>query len=200
MRKHPIRRIVLGSAATVSGVVLLLALKMPYAPWEAERTSAAQPPAAGAPAAPGAGGAASPGAPAGDPAGGGPAGGGPAGGDPAGGGEAAAPGGGQGAGGGGGGAPAQEAPRTVTGDLVTTEYGPVQARITLTGGKITAADAAQAPSGNPQTESITARAVPELGKKAVQAQSAEIDTVSGATFTSEGYKKSLQSALDKAGG
>ncbi|MCC3655133.1 FMN-binding protein [Streptomyces sp. S07_1.15] len=185
MRKHPIRRVVLGSAATVSGVVLLLALKMPYAPWEAERTSAAQPPAAGAPAAPGTGGAGapSPGAPAGDPAGGG---------------EAAAPGDGQG--GGEGGAPAQDAPRTVTGDLVKTEYGPVQARITLTGGKITAADAAQAPSGNPQTESITARAVPELGKKAVQAQSAEIDTVSGATFTSEGYKKSLQSALDRAGG
>ncbi|KNE80257.1 MULTISPECIES: FMN-binding protein [Streptomyces] len=192
MRKHPIRRIVLGSAATVSGVVLLLALKMPYAPWEAERTSAAQPPAAGAPAAPGTGGAGapSPGAPAGDPAGG----------APAGGGEAAAPGDGQGGDAGGGGAPAQDAPRTVTGDLVKTEYGPVQARITLTGGKITAADAAQAPSGNPQTESITARAVPELGKKAVQAQSAEIDTVSGATFTSEGYKKSLQSALDRAGG
>ncbi|MEU4687027.1 FMN-binding protein [Streptomyces xinghaiensis] len=188
MRKHPIRRVVLGSAATVSGVVLLLALKMPYAPWEAERTSAAQPPAAGAPAAPGTGGAGapSPGAPAGDPAGGAPAGGG---------GDGAA-----GDGQGGDGAPAREAPRTVTGDLVTTEYGPVQARITLTGGKITAADAAQAPSGNPQTESITARAVPELGKKAVQAQSAEIDTVSGATFTSEGYKKSLQSALDRAGG
>ncbi|MCC9742514.1 FMN-binding protein [Streptomyces sp. MNU89] len=110
------------------------------------------------------------------------------------------PGDSQGGGGDEGGAPAQDAPRTVTGDLVKTEYGPVQARITLTGGKITAADAAQAPSGNPQTESITARAVPELGKKAVQAQSAEIDAVSGATFTSEGYKKSLQSALDRAGG
>lgn len=84
----------------------------------------------------------------------------------------------------------------VTGDPVRTEYGTVQVRITLSGNRITAATAVQAPSGTPRSEELTASAVPELGQRAVAAQSADIDTVSGATYTSEGYVASLQSALD----
>ncbi len=101
-----------------------------------------------------------------------------------------------GAGAGGGGA-AQV--RTVTGDAVKTQYGPVQVRITVEGGKITAADAVQAPSGG-QSSQINGNAVPKLNAAAVAAGSADIDAVSGATYTSNGYKQSLQSALDRAGG
>ncbi|EFL42323.1 FMN-binding domain-containing protein [Streptomyces griseoflavus Tu4000] len=102
---------------------------------------------------------------------------------------------GQGAGGGGGSAQA----RTVTGDAAQTQYGPVQVRITVSGGKITEAETVQAPKGG-QSDRITADAVPKLNQAAVAAGDAEIDTVSGATYTSAGYKQSLQSALDKAGG
>ena len=102
---------------------------------------------------------------------------------------------GQGAGGGGGSAQA----RTVTGDAAQTQYGPVQVRITVSGGKITEAETVQAPKGG-QSDRITSDAVPKLNQAAVAAGDAEIDTVSGATYTSAGYRQSLQSALDKAGG
>ncbi|MFI6014333.1 FMN-binding protein [Streptomyces sp. NPDC051243] len=88
---------------------------------------------------------------------------------------------------------------TVTGDAVQTQYGPVQVRITVSGGKITKAETVQAPSGG-QSTNITANAVPKLNQAAVAAGSADIDAVSGATYTSAGYKESLQSALDQAGG
>jgi uncharacterized protein with FMN-binding domain len=88
--------------------------------------------------------------------------------------------------------------KTVTGDVVTTEYGPVQVRITVAGGKITKADAVQAPSGG-TSDQKTALAIPKLNQEAVAAGNASIDSVSGASYTSGGYKKSLQSALDKAG-
>jgi uncharacterized protein with FMN-binding domain len=89
--------------------------------------------------------------------------------------------------------------KTVTGDVVTTEYGPVQVRITVANGKITKADAVQAPSGG-TSDQKTALAIPKLNQEAVAAGNANIDSVSGASYTSGGYKKSLQSALDKAGG
>ncbi|MBK3576940.1 FMN-binding protein [Streptomyces sp. MBT65] len=89
--------------------------------------------------------------------------------------------------------------KTVTGDVVTTEYGPVQVRITVAGGKITKAEAVQAPSGG-TSDQKTALSIPKLNQEAVAAGSANIDSVSGASYTSGGYKKSLQSALDKAGG
>ena len=95
-------------------------------------------------------------------------------------------------------APAAQA-KTVTGEVVSTEYGPVQVRITVAGGKITKADAVQAPSGG-TSDQKTALAIPKLNQEAVAAGSANIDSVSGASYTSGGYKKSLQSALDKAGG
>ncbi|MEU9353850.1 FMN-binding protein [Streptomyces griseoloalbus] len=89
--------------------------------------------------------------------------------------------------------------RTVTGDVAQTQYGPVQVRITVNGGKITRAEAVRAPEGG-QSDRITSDAVPRLNQAAVAAGSAEIDAVSGATYTSAGYEQSLQSALDRAGG
>ncbi|TDT36745.1 FMN-binding protein [Streptomyces sp. BK208] len=86
---------------------------------------------------------------------------------------------------------------TVTGDAADTRYGPVQVRLTVSGGKITGAEAVQAPRGG-QSDRVTADAVPELNRAAVAAGTADIDAVSGATYTSAGYRQSLQSALDKA--
>ncbi|MFF5368294.1 FMN-binding protein [Streptomyces sp. NPDC013187] len=116
---------------------------------------------------------------------------------PAGGGssQAAGSGGGQAAGSGGG----QAATQTLTGSVAQTQYGPVQVRVTVAGGKITKAEAVQAPKGG-RSDQITSSSVPRLNQAAVAAGTADIDAVSGATYTSAGYKKSLQSALDQAGG
>lgn len=84
------------------------------------------------------------------------------------------------------------------GDVVQTQYGPVQVEISVRGGKITRARALQQPSGDGQTDSINSYAVPQLNQETLAAQSAQIDTVSGASFTSDGYQRSLQSALDAA--
>jgi len=151
MRKsHPVRRVVLATAATVSGVVLMLSLKPSTDPASAQaggaipqQTAAAQESAQG--------------------------------------GTGAAAGG------------------AVTGDVVQTQYGPVQVRITVSGNRITKAEAVQAPKGG-ESDQKTALSVPKLNQAVVAKQSPQIDTVSGATYTSEGYKKSLQSALDQAGG
>lgn len=88
--------------------------------------------------------------------------------------------------------------KTYTGNSVQTRWGPVQVRITVQGGRITAADAVVYPTGNGRDREINAYALPILGQEVVQAQSAQIDMVSGATVTSEGYLSSLQSAIDKA--
>ncbi len=87
---------------------------------------------------------------------------------------------------------------TVTGDVVQTRWGPVQVAITVSGGRITGSQAVQVPSGNQRDDEINAVAVPLLDAAVLQAQSAQIDTVSGATVTSEGYLQSLQSAIDRA--
>jgi uncharacterized protein with FMN-binding domain len=84
------------------------------------------------------------------------------------------------------------------GSLVTTRYGPIQVRITVTAGKITDVTAVVTPAGSPRTEQINADAIPQLRAHALSAQSADIDTVSGATYTSAGYRKSLQAAITKA--
>ncbi|MGW5472653.1 FMN-binding protein [Streptomyces chartreusis] len=145
MRKsHPIRRVVLAGAATVSGIVLLLSLKPASDPGSAQAAGVGAPPAA------------------------------------------SAQGGAQAAGSG-----------TVTGEAAQTQYGAVQVRLTVSNGKITRAEAVQAPKGG-QSDQITANAVPKLNQAVVAAQGADIDAVSGATYTSAGYKESLQSAIDKA--
>jgi uncharacterized protein with FMN-binding domain len=70
-------------------------------------------------------------------------------------------------------------------------------QITVTNGKITAAQAVVYPQSNPRDQEINAYAVPQLNAEAVASSSAGIDMVSGATYTSQGYISSLQSALDK---
>jgi uncharacterized protein with FMN-binding domain len=149
-KSHPIRRVVLATAATVSGIVLLLSLKPASDPAAASAGGAPQQSVAGQESPQG------------------------------------------------GSSQQSSQARTVTGAVATTQYGPVQVRLTLAGGKITKAEAVQAPSGGRSTQ-VTDDAVPRLNQQAVAAGTADIDTVSGATYTSAGYKQSLQSALDKAG-
>lgn len=146
-KNHPLRRIVLASAATVSGMVLVLSLK----PHTTPQAAVAVP--------------------------------------------STAPSGGSSAGTGTG-----TGTKTVTGDAIQTRWGPVQVRITLENGKITDATAVTYPTENPRDQEINSYAIPRLRAEALQAQSADIDTVSGATYTSDGYRQSLQSALDSASG
>jgi uncharacterized protein with FMN-binding domain len=145
-KNRPLRRIVLASAATVSGVVLLLSLKPHAAPGAALALPA---PAGSASASSGSG------------------------------------------------RPATGT-KTVTGDTVQTRWGPVQVRITLKNGRLTDVTAVSYPTDNPRDQEINSFALPRLRGEALQAQSASIDTVSGATYTSDGYRRSLQSALDSA--
>jgi len=88
--------------------------------------------------------------------------------------------------------------QTYTGDTVQTQWGPVQVQVTVSGGEITDVTTLQHPSGNSRDEEINAYALPVLRENVLSAQSADIDLVSGATVTSQGYVGSLQSALDQA--
>lgn len=178
-KKHPLRRILLSTAATVSGVVLLLALKQPA---DSSATAAAQ-----APAGTGAASATASqnaqdaqggeGAQQDEPSSG-----------PLPTKSAAASSGTSGSSG------TSTATKAVTGDSVDAQYGAVQVKLTVSGGKITKAETLQAPTTGPGGD-----AVPKLNAEVVTAQSANVDAVSGASYTSEAYKKSLQSAIDKAG-
>lgn len=87
---------------------------------------------------------------------------------------------------------------TVTGDVASTQWGPVQVQLTLQAGKITDVSVLQYPNGNHRDAEINDYALPILIDETKQAQSAQIDMVSGATVTSDGYIRSLQSALDQA--
>jgi len=87
---------------------------------------------------------------------------------------------------------------TVTGDVASTQWGPVQVQLTLQSGKITDVSVLQYPNGNHRDAEINDYALPILIDETKQAQSAQIDMVSGATVTSDGYIRSLQSALDQA--
>ncbi|MFD7587186.1 FMN-binding protein [Kitasatospora sp. NPDC059811] len=89
--------------------------------------------------------------------------------------------------------------RKVTGDAVNTRYGPVQVEVTLAGSRITTVDVVKYPTEDRRDREINSSALPLLNQEAIAAQSAGIDVVSGATFTSDGYVRSLQSALDRAG-
>ncbi len=88
---------------------------------------------------------------------------------------------------------------TVTGDVVQTQWGPVQVQAVVQGGTITGVKVLQYPSGNSRDVEIANYALPILIQETTQAQSAQVDMVSGATYTSEGYVQSLQSALDQVG-
>jgi uncharacterized protein with FMN-binding domain len=150
-KSHPIRRVVLAGAATVSGIVLLLSLKPASDPASASAQGASPQQSVAGQEAPQ----------------------------------------------GGSAQQSSTGAQTVTGDVAQTQYGPVQVRITVSGGKITKSEVVQIPSGGRSTE-VSNASVPKLNQEAVAAGSANIDAVSGASYTSAGYKKSLQSALDKA--
>jgi len=108
--------------------------------------------------------------------------------------------GGSGAGGSGAGGSAEgTGGTTVTGGVAQTRWGPVQVRLTIdTTGTITDVEVPQYPAGNREDEQINSYALPVLVQETLDAQSADIDMVSGATVTSDGYIRSLQSALDQA--
>jgi len=99
-----------------------------------------------------------------------------------------------------GGAAAMAVPArtTVLGPAVNTRWGVVQVRLTVQKGKVIAARAVQSPHSSGTSLEINARALPILNGETVKAQNAMIDAVSGATVTSGGYLKSLQSAVDHA--
>jgi uncharacterized protein with FMN-binding domain len=84
------------------------------------------------------------------------------------------------------------------GPEVQTRWGPIQVTITVAGGKITDVAVPIYPNGNSRDEEINAYALPVLRQAVLDAQSANVDTVSGATVTSDGYKQSLQAAIDAA--
>ena len=87
---------------------------------------------------------------------------------------------------------------TFDGDPVVTRFGVVQVRITVADGRIASVEALQVPNRDRHDVLINDRAVPILNAEAVKAQSAQVDLVSGATLTSQGYTQSLQSAIDRA--
>ncbi|WP_405590673.1 FMN-binding protein [Streptomyces sp. NBC_01092] len=89
---------------------------------------------------------------------------------------------------------ASAAAETVDGSTVQTDKGPVQVQVTFEADKIASVKMLQQPN-HPQTTA----AVPQLVAETLEAQSADIDTVSGATITSDGYKESLQAAIDAKG-
>ena len=89
--------------------------------------------------------------------------------------------------------------RTATGVAVDTQYGAAQVRVTVKGGKITDIQALQLQGNDPRSLQISSSAEPILKQEALAKQSADIDAVSGASFTSASYTQSLQSALDKLG-
>ncbi|WP_020145807.1 FMN-binding protein [Terracoccus sp. 273MFTsu3.1] len=95
-------------------------------------------------------------------------------------------------------APAAPRSGTVDGAVVGTQYGSVQVRVSFTGTKITNVHALQLTDSSRTSVSISAGAAPTLRREALAAQSAQIDVVSGATYTSEAYQQSLQSAIDAA--
>ena len=84
-----------------------------------------------------------------------------------------------------------------TGSVANTRYGPVQVKIVVKNGKIVDAQAVQAPSGS--NDRYTQKAVPVLRQQTIAAQSANVQGVSGASFTSYGWYESLASAIAQAG-
>jgi len=94
--------------------------------------------------------------------------------------------------------PATVTTHSITGPVVDDQYGQVQATITVTGNKITNVSIT-APEDNPRSAAINQQAVPLLQTETLQAQSANVDVISGATITSDAYIQSLQGALQAAG-
>ena len=91
------------------------------------------------------------------------------------------------------------ASKTYTGSAAMTRYGPVQVQITVRNGAVTNVTATEYPMNDPRDAQINSYAIPQLNSEAASAGNAGISMISGATYTSEGYISSLQSALNQAG-
>lgn len=87
---------------------------------------------------------------------------------------------------------------TFTGQAYSDQYGNLQVQVVISAGRITDVTLLQYPQNEPQSSFISSQALPLLREEVLQAQSARIDAISGATFTSENYAASVQSALDLA--
>lgn len=96
-------------------------------------------------------------------------------------------------------APAPAKVRRAVGASVSNPYGNVQVKVTIKGGKLTRVTFLDLPYGDPTSQSISDQVAPVLAQQSIDAQSANIAGISGATYTSDAYRQSLQSALDKAG-
>ncbi len=88
--------------------------------------------------------------------------------------------------------------RQITGSAEDNPYGTIQVRVTLSGGRVTDVSTLQSPSDRGRSVDIAQQALPLLRQEVLKAQSAQIDVVSGASYDSQGYAQSVQSALDKA--
>ena len=88
---------------------------------------------------------------------------------------------------------------TFRGAVVQTQYGPVQVAVVVRNGRIADVRALHLTDSGGRSVAISAAAAPQLRVEALTKQTAHIDTISGATYTSDGYKQSLQAALDRAG-
>lgn len=86
---------------------------------------------------------------------------------------------------------------TVTGDTENTPYGNVQVSVSFSGKKITNVIVLQVPNANRHDQQVAQSVPPTLLQEVLSSQSASVDTVSGGTYTSNGYLKSVQSAIDK---
>jgi uncharacterized protein with FMN-binding domain len=177
-----VKRALAAVAATVAGLAVLLG----YKSGPVRRTAVGLTPQPGGPALPGASAAPPPG-PGAAPS------------------PAPAPAGGGGGGGGGGSPPASAAPAAptsggtvLTGPDVPNRYGDVQVRVTVQGGKIVDVTPLQMPVDRSRSAEISQAAGPLLREEVLQVQSANIDIISGATYTSESYAQSVQAALDQA--
>jgi uncharacterized protein with FMN-binding domain len=95
-------------------------------------------------------------------------------------------------------APARPGVRTATSPPMATPFSLVQVRVTLTHGRLTDVETVALTGEGPHTQALNARAEPILRREALQAHSARIDVVSGATYTSRVWIKSLREAIDLA--
>jgi uncharacterized protein with FMN-binding domain len=85
------------------------------------------------------------------------------------------------------------------GSAIQTRFGPVQVRVTLQDGRITAVEAIQMPGNDPRSSQISQYAIPQLVEAVLQSQSAQVHSVSGATYTCQAFMQSMRSALAQAG-
>jgi uncharacterized protein with FMN-binding domain len=88
--------------------------------------------------------------------------------------------------------------KSASGPVITTPFSAIQVRATLTRGRLTGVETVELTGDGPHTKALNARAEPILRAEALKAGSADIDVVTGATYTSESWRDSLQAAIDAA--